>query len=106
MSDLARAAVFLGVGLVSGGIFFGPLDRLNARIVEQASLSRARRGSPRATLYFVLTLVLRFALLGALLFFSVRGGVHCLLAAFVGVIIARALCLRFLPRPREEQEEK
>ena len=105
MTELAKTAVFLGVGLVSGGIFFGALDRLNARIVERASLSRARRGSRRATLYFVLTLVLRFALLGALLFFSVRGGVHCLLAAFVGVIIARALCLRFLPKPKQKEEE-
>ncbi len=106
MSDLAQIAVFLGVGLVSGGIFFGALDRLNARIVERASQSGARRESRHATLYFVLTLVLRFSLLGALLFFSVRSGVHCLLAAFVGVIIARALCLRFLPRPPEEQQEK
>jgi hypothetical protein len=98
VSDLAKIAVFLGVGLVSGGVFFGALDRLNARIVE--------RGGPRATLYFVAALVVRFALLGALLFFSVRSGVHCLLGAFVGFMIARALCLRFVPRPGEEQEEE
>lgn len=97
MSELARTAVFLGVGLVSGGVFFGALDRLNARIVE--------RGGPHATLYFVAALVLRFALLGALLFFSVRSGVRCLLAAFVGFMIARALCLRFLPKPKEEEKE-
>jgi hypothetical protein len=97
MSQLAEIAVFLGVGLVSGAVFFGALDRLHARIVKRAGL--------HATLYLVATLVLRLVLLGALLVASVRTGVHCLLAAFVGTLIARALCLRFLPLPAGEEEE-
>jgi len=96
MGELVKAAVFLGVGLASGAVFFGALDRLNAWI--------AQRGGPRAMFYFVLTLVVRFALLGVLLFGSVRSGVHCLLAAFVGFMIARAVCLRFFP-PAEEEED-
>jgi hypothetical protein len=105
VSELAAIAVFLGVGLASGAVFFGALDRLHARIVKGGGPSEAGRGRRHATLYLVATLLLRIALVGALLVVSVRRGVHCLLAALVGVLIARALCLRFFPIPASEEEE-
>jgi hypothetical protein len=106
VSELLEIAVFLGVGLVSGAVFFGALDRLHARITKGVGPSTAPRAKRHATLYLVATLLLRIVLVGALLIASVRTGIHCLLAAFVGVLIARALCLRFLPIPASEEEEE
>ena len=98
MSDLAKIAVFLGVGLASGAAFFGVLDRLNARIAE--------RGGPHVTAYVAGTLVLRFALLGALLFFSLRTGIGYLFVTFAAFMIARAVCLHVVPKGDNAQENE
>ncbi len=97
MSELARIAIFAGLGLASGFVFFGLLDRLNARLAEQAEQS----GTPR-TRAIAATLVLRFVLLGAIIFISIRTGIGYLFVTFAGFLLARALSLRLLARKEEE----
>lgn len=98
MSDLAKIAVFLGVGLASGAVFFGVLDRLNARIAERAGR--------HVTAYVAGTLILRLVLLGALLFFSLRTGIAYLFVTFIAFMIARAVCLRVGPKADSAQENE
>ena len=100
MGELVRIAVFLGVGLASGAVFFGVLDRLNARLAQ-----RAEEGKPRASAYIAATLVLRLALLGAIVYASLRTGIGYLFVTFLGFMLARAVCLYFFPRTGREEEE-
>lgn len=97
MSELAKIAIFLGVGSASGFVFFGVLDRINARIAQ-----RAEEGAPGATRAIAATLVLRLVLLGAIIFASLRTGVGYLFVTFLGFMLARALCLTL---PAHEKEE-
>ena len=101
MSELAKIAIFAGLGLASGFVFFGLLDRLNARLAEQAEQS----GTPR-TRAIAATLVLRFVLLGATIFVSIRTGIGYLFVTFLGFLLARALCLGVSSRRTEEQDQE
>ncbi len=89
MSEIAKIAVFAGLGLASGFVFFGLLDRLNARLAE-----RAEEHGESNTVAIAATLVLRFVLLGAIIFFSIRTGIGYLFVTFVAFLLARAVCLR------------
>ena len=97
MSELAKIAVFAGLGLASGYVFFGLLDRLNARLAEQAEQSDTPRTGAIAA-----TLVVRFVLLGTIVFFSIRTGIGYLFVTFLGFLIARALSLHLLAKKEEE----
>lgn len=101
MSQLARIAVFAGLGLASGYVFFGMLDRLNARLAQQAEQS----GTPR-TGAIAATLVVRFVLLGAIVFFSIRTGIGYLFVTFLGFLLARAVCLRVAPTANGGRENE
>ena len=100
MNELAKIGIFLGVGLASGAVFFGVLDRLNAWIA-----ARAEAGARHTTAYVAGTLLLRLALLGAILYASLRTGIGYLFVTFLGFMIARAVCLRFFQQAEGEEEE-
>jgi hypothetical protein len=97
MSEIAKIAVLAGLGLASGFVFFGLLDRLNARLAERAEQSQTPRTAAIAA-----TLVLRFVLLAAILFVSIRTGIGYLFVTFAGFMVARAVCLHLLARKEEE----
>lgn len=100
MPTLAQIAVFLGVGLAGGFVFFGVLDRINARLARKAEEEEAN-----VTGAIAATLVVRVVLLGAMLFAALRYGVGTMLATFVGFMIARAVCLGPLSRAKADNEE-
>lgn len=94
--SLQLLIAFLG-GLALGWVFFYGLHRT----------VRALPGSDRPALLLIISLLLRMGLvLGAgWLLFRLGGGLEHLLAAFVGVVLARILLLRRLGRDRTESKE-
>ena len=100
MNELAKIGIFLGVGLASGFVFFVVLDRLNARLAR-----RAEEGKARTSAYIAATLALRLALLGAIVYASLRTGIGYLFVTFLGFMIARGICLRFFQQAEGEEEE-
>lgn len=92
-----QIAIFLGVGLAGGFVFFGVLDRINARLAR-----KAEEEDTHVTSAIAATLVVRIVLLGAMLFAALRYGIGTMVATFGGFMVARVLC----PRPDAETEEK
>jgi hypothetical protein len=101
MRELVRIAIFVGLGLASGFVFFGVLDRLNARIAQ-----RAEEGAPGTTRAIAATLILRFILLGAIIFVSLRTGIGYLFVTFAAFMLTRALFLRCPSRPTDTPNEE
>jgi hypothetical protein len=101
MPTLRQIAIFLGVGLAGGFVFFGVLDRINARLARKAEDEAASMTGAIAA-----TLVVRIVLLGGMLFAALRYGVGTMLGTFVGAMIARAVCLHFWPEKAEEQDKE
>jgi hypothetical protein len=108
MPTLAQIAIFLGVGLAGGFVFFGVLDRINARLARKAEDEGAPEtgGTVNTTRAIAATLVVRVVLLGGMLVAALRYGIGTMLATFVGAMIARAVCLHFWPERVEEQDKE
>ena len=84
-------------GLTVGWVFFYGLHRT----------VRSLPGSDRPALLLIVSLLLRMVLLlgAGWLLFRLGGGLEHLLAAFVGIMLARFLLLRRLGRDRTESKE-
>ena len=100
MPTLPHIAIFLAVGLAGGFVFFGVLDRINARLARKAEAEKAN-----VTGAITATLVVRIVLLGAMLFAALRYGIGTMLATFVGFMVVRAVCLGPLSRAGSHKEE-